>query len=336
MKKDIRLSQFYIKHLLTHLQHKGLDLTPYEPKQRWGINQAALKVPLSVFTEICELARTDLGEALFALQVASKTVPPTHGVLGLLLQSCGSIGEVIRLGYKFQHLTRTGYLSTLTFDGEKVTSRLETDGNSEENASFVEYCHGSLFSIASHLTGHQTPIKALEVHFKHAPRAPIKFYKKYLNAAEIKFNQAENQVIFSRKLMDQPLYLADSSVKEKLLNEVNRQLKEVSSGNSLSEKIKQSLQQQDPFIPLSLEDCARQLNSSASTIKRHLAEEGTNYRKLMDAVRLDITCYYLRESDLSIEDISMKSGFSSTGAFSRAFKRLTNQSPLSYRKNQTE
>jgi|GEM_PF-3483844 len=334
MAKETRLSQFYIKHLLSNLTQRGVDTSQFQTKGLWGLKITSLTVPLSDFIGLCELARTELGEPLFSLQIAANTLPPSHGVLGLLMQSCKNMGEAIKLGYKFQHLTRTGHLSSLTFDGHTVTSRLDTKGQDPEFiAPFVEYCQGNLHSIASHLTGHMQTIQALEIHFKHQPRAPIRSYKKILHNDNIKFGQAENQVIFSREVMDMPIYFSDDSAKEKLLDEANRQLREQSTSNSLSEKIKQLLQQQEPFRPLSLEQCAEKLNSSVSTVKRKLQEEESTYRSLLDKVREDLANHYLRGSELSVEQISISIGFSNAAAFSRAFKRWSGQTPQQYRQH---
>lgn len=337
MAKEIRLSQFYVKHLMSNLAQRGVNVSQFQPKGLWGLKITSLTVPLSDFLGLCELARTELGEPLFSMQIAANTLPPTHGVLGLLLQSCNTMGEAIKLGYKFQHLTRTGHLSSLTFDGETVTSRLDTAGQDDDYiAPFVEYCHGNLFSIATHLTGHMETIHAQEIHFKHQPRAPLKSYRQLLRTDNIKFGQTENQVVFSRKLMELPIYLSDSSTKDKLLDEVNRQLREQNAGNSLSEQIKQLLQQQEPFTPLNLEDCADKLNLSPSSIKRKLQEEDTNYRNLLDAVRQDLASHYLRQSELTVEQIATTVGFSNTAAFSRAFKRWTEQTPQQYRQSSND
>lgn len=334
MAKEARLSQFYIKHLLSNLAQRGVDTNQFQTKGLWGLKITSLTVPLPDFIKLCELAKIELGEPLFALQIAATTPPPSHGVLGLLIQSCKNIGEAIKLGYKFQHLTRTAHFSSLTFDGDTVTSRLDTKGQDPEAiASFVEYCHGNLYSIANHLIGYMQPIQALEIHFKHQPRAPISSYKKILHNHNIKFGQTENQVIFSRKLMDLPVYFSDDSAKDKLLSEVNRQLLEKSATNSLSEKIKQLLQQQDPFMPLSLEQCAEKLNTSTSTIKRKLQEEESSYRVLLDTVREDLSKHYLRGSDFSVEQIATAIGFGNSTAFSRAFKRWAGQTPQQYRQN---
>lgn len=334
MSKETRLSQFYVKHLMSNLTQRGVDVSSFKPKGLWGLKITSLNVPLSDFLGLCELAKIELGEPLFSLQVAADTLPPSHGVLGLLLQSCNTMGEAIKLGYKFQYLTRTAHLSSLTFDGNFVTSRLDTAGEDDNIiAPFVEYCHGNLFSIASHLTGHMETIQAEQVHFKHQPRAPLKSYQQLLRTDNIKFGQTENQVIFSRKLMDLPIYLSDSSTKNKLLDEANRQLREKSASNSLSEQVKQLLQQQEPFIPLSLEECAEKLNSSVSTIKRKLQEEDSSYRSLLDQVREELASHYLRSSELSVEQIATTVGFSNTAAFTRAFKRWTEQTPQQYRQN---
>ena len=83
--------------------------------------------------------------------------------------------------------------------------------------------------------------------------------------------------------------------------------------------------------PTSLEDVARNLNMSARTLRRKLREENTSFRQLVDELRQDFALRYLRDTDLTVEDIAETLGFSDAANFRHAFRRWTNASPHEFR-----
>ncbi|HMJ12085.1 MAG TPA: helix-turn-helix domain-containing protein [Polyangiaceae bacterium] len=76
---------------------------------------------------------------------------------------------------------------------------------------------------------------------------------------------------------------------------------------------------------------ARDLEMSARTLRRHLAEEGTSYERLLDDLRKELAEHYLREPELGIDDVAVLLGFSEARAFRRAFRRWNGLSPAQFR-----
>jgi AraC-like DNA-binding protein len=76
----------------------------------------------------------------------------------------------------------------------------------------------------------------------------------------------------------------------------------------------------------SLEKIGRQLGISARTLRRHLEQEGTSLRALVDNVRRE-RADELLASGRPVKEIAVTLGFSETSAFSRAYKRWTGKPP---------
>lgn len=76
---------------------------------------------------------------------------------------------------------------------------------------------------------------------------------------------------------------------------------------------------------------ARRLNMSDQTLNRRLAAEGVSYKSLAQDIRQKKACDLLRSTDLSIEEIASKVGYSNVANFYRAFKSWTGKTPLGYR-----
>jgi AraC-like DNA-binding protein len=81
----------------------------------------------------------------------------------------------------------------------------------------------------------------------------------------------------------------------------------------------------------SFDDIANSLNMSPRTLRRRLREENTSFRKLVDELRMDMAIKYLRDTDLTVEDIAEALGFSDAANFRHAFRRWTNSAPHEFR-----
>lgn len=76
---------------------------------------------------------------------------------------------------------------------------------------------------------------------------------------------------------------------------------------------------------------ARTLGTSARSLQRRLAAEGTSYQQVVEQARCDAAERHLGEAALSIAEISWLLGYSEPSAFHRAFKRWRGISPRSFR-----
>jgi AraC-like DNA-binding protein len=76
---------------------------------------------------------------------------------------------------------------------------------------------------------------------------------------------------------------------------------------------------------------ARRLGMSQRTLQRRVAELDTSIQGLTDEVRVATARQLLSDPDLSLFEISVALGYSTEGAFRRAFRRWTGLSPARYR-----
>jgi AraC-like DNA-binding protein len=77
---------------------------------------------------------------------------------------------------------------------------------------------------------------------------------------------------------------------------------------------------------------SRDLATSARTLQRRLAAEGTSYQAVLDRVRRQAAEGYLADSTLSAGEVGYLLGYSEPAAFHRAFKRWNGAAPAEWRK----
>lgn len=79
-------------------------------------------------------------------------------------------------------------------------------------------------------------------------------------------------------------------------------------------------------------DCADVLHLSERTLHRRLADEGTHFRAIRDALRRDLALSRLTKSSTPIARLAADLGYAEPSAFFRAVKNWTGHSPSAYRK----
>ena len=83
--------------------------------------------------------------------------------------------------------------------------------------------------------------------------------------------------------------------------------------------------------PTSIEDVANALNTSVRTLRRKLRDESTSFREVVDELRKEAAIRYLRDTELSVEDVAELLGFSDAANFRHAFRRWTSAAPSQFR-----
>lgn len=86
-----------------------------------------------------------------------------------------------------------------------------------------------------------------------------------------------------------------------------------------------------PELP-GLDAVADRLHLSPRTLHRRLAEEGSSFRAIRDALRRDLALARITKSKDPISKIAADLGYADTSAFYRAFVEWTGVAPLHYRK----
>jgi AraC-like DNA-binding protein len=100
---------------------------------------------------------------------------------------------------------------------------------------------------------------------------------------------------------------------------------------SFSEKVRLLMPSLIQQHILNIEDVAEVMGISKRTLQRHLGNAGLNYREILEQARYAIAREKLANPDLSVTELSIDLGYSSSEHFSRAFKRWSGMSPRRFR-----
>lgn len=83
--------------------------------------------------------------------------------------------------------------------------------------------------------------------------------------------------------------------------------------------------------PLTVGRIAGHLGLSSRTLQRHLADQGTSLRAIVEESRLQVARVLLCKTDVTVQEIAARSGYKTPSSFARAFARWAGLPPRAWR-----
>ncbi|MBH9388229.1 AraC family transcriptional regulator, partial [Pseudomonas aeruginosa] len=179
------------------------------------------------------------------------------------------------------------------------------------------------------------PLKAERVEIEYPAPPWAERYEAFFGCP-VEFGAPTNQL----RLSQASLALANAehcpSTWNQMLELCNRELEQLTRTRSWRERVSRLLGPMLNGREPDLEEVAARLKLPTWTLRRKLAEEGTQFRSILNDTRRDLAMVYIRETDLAFGEIAYLLGFASAEAFQRAFKRWSGQTPGEFRRAQRQ
>lgn len=170
------------------------------------------------------------------------------------------------------------------------------------------------------------------------PAPPHEWTYEQLFQCDVIFDQPTCGFSFNTKVLSKPLVRSYQDLQAWLKDTPNDLLNMPGRETSVSSQVKAELQLQftreTKFYPF--EKLCEKLRLSPQVTRRRLSEEGSSFQKLKDNIRCDRACQLLKNSELSIDLVADRIGFSEPAALNRAFKKWTGQTPAQYREQELD
>ena len=163
---------------------------------------------------------------------------------------------------------------------------------------------------------------------------PKDIMKNYLDffGDNVEFSANKTMVVFDNKQMDDAFIWANETLAVKADKTV-KEFIERSYSFDLTSKVTNVIAQLLPEGKCSKILIAEICGMSESTLQNKLNIEGTSFQKIVDNLRKKLAIDYLKDKDLTLEQISHKLGYYSCSNFSRAFKSWFGVTPVEYKKS---
>lgn len=84
----------------------------------------------------------------------------------------------------------------------------------------------------------------------------------------------------------------------------------------------------------SIERCAKKLGTTERSLQLHMNEHGVKFSDVLQRERVKLAKSYLKQEELSLDDVAYLLGYAEQSSFGRAFRRWTGSTPQKYRGGQ--
>lgn len=143
----------------------------------------------------------------------------------------------------------------------------------------------------------------------------------------------ENALYFELSDMERPFISYNENMWEFFEPELQKRLDEMERDDSFSAKVRSALTELLPGGAGTIDDVAAKLGISKRTLQRKLTEEDTSFQKQLNGTREILAKHYIRNTDMTSDDIAFLLGYQELNSFLRAFSVWTGMSVSEYKKN---
>lgn len=140
-----------------------------------------------------------------------------------------------------------------------------------------------------------------------------------------------SSLLLHANALDWPVLTAEPALHADLCRLGDSMLRALQHAETMGSRVQHWLGTRMEGQTPTLEDAAEAFGLPAWTLRRRLQTENTSYRDLLDNMRHQLSIGHLADNQLSLGEVAFTLGFSSSGAFQRAFKRWTGETPGRYR-----
>tara|TARA_B110000977_G_scaffold196604_1_gene277299 strand:- start:1413 stop:2471 length:1059 start_codon:yes stop_codon:yes gene_type:complete len=268
----------------------------------------------------------------FGLRVGHKFSVGDYGVLGYAFLSSPTLMSAIKTFFRYQTIVGNGAMfeeSINLEDGRVVITAKSHLPEGAMNRYEVEASFGQWSKTAESISMNGASLDFTQINFNFSKPSYAAMYDDMFNCP-VQFDQAENQIIFDRDTLDQRFTMANEITASLCENQCQEILQNLKRQGGLVEDVRRIIINK-PGQMAQPEEIAGQLNMSYRTLRRRLNAEGLSFKQIHKEVVMGLATAYLRQTDLSTQEIAFLVGYSEVANFHRAFKTWFNQTPGAYR-----
>ena len=308
----------------------------------YGLDPARLAQPLARlsiprYMRLGHAAIILTGEPALGLRMGQVSKLPHAGLAGVTAAQSPTVREAARTLIRFEPLYGSNYRGQSSFHEDTQGAWLRFYSISPYNAY-------NRFVVDSIIAGWLQQLSCVAGEPLHSEHIDIEFAEpEYaeaygtLSLAPINFGAQTNQLRLDHATLELRNPVHCPSTWAHLLQLCERELEQMTRTRSLRERITQLL---GPLLnggrEPGLEEVAARLKLPTWTLRRKLAEEGTQFRAVINDTRRDLAMTYIRDTELAFGEIAFLLGFASPEAFQRAFKRWNRETPGEFRRRQRQ
>lgn len=325
------LPQNHMAHVLGVAKEYGYDLVPI--LRQAGLGDALDSRDLS--GDIYHLAMEKILNLVeipaFGVRVGQKFSLVDYGVLGYASISSPTLRHLLETFFRFQQIVGSSatFWEALRVEDNKAMIEVHSTCITDQLVHFdVEEAIGQ-WTTASKEFFRETGTMFTRINLAYA-RPDYAHDMESLLGCPVYYGKERNEMVFPATRLDEPIAMANELTAQLCEQQCNTILRNLTMQQGLVDQVRKLIINTPGRVPLP-EDIAAQLHMSYRTLRRKLQEEGTSFKEIHNEVRMGMAAEYMRQTDLTTQEISVLLGYSEASNFHRAFRAWHEKTPGEYR-----
>lgn len=330
-------SASYVRLVFEHVRAQGLEtdgvLSALGLREA-DLHSSTLRVPAQRLTQALSLAGALCQDPHIGLTIGQSVRPAHMGSLGYALTSCTDLVDGLAQFERLQSLICTEVHVHHRVVGDQIESRHEVIGDVPRDYLFWSFVIVSRMAFARWVAGRHLVPHQIELPCP-APADPRPLTA-YLGAP-VRFDAAVACERGPADWLMLPNPNADPHVHTVMSAMTDQQWQQTSQEGDqlvgqLRQHIRHSLQQgQMPTLETLTELVDTTLGVSARQLQRRLADQGLNFKDLVESVRRDQVLHELRHTGLPLSAVAERAAYAEPSSMHRAVRRWTGLTPAGVR-----
>ncbi|TDG12151.1 AraC family transcriptional regulator [Seongchinamella unica] len=289
-------------------------------------------VTMAAHLELLNRAAEQRKDPYLGISMARTRDVANLGVVGYMVRSAPDFGRSLTIVDSYLELVTPGARCGLLNHGDSSTWTYDVDGFSPDQCRHeVEMTLMQFVNAIRELLS-LPDWRPLETCFRHAPPEDADPVRAAFSE-RLTFHHSFNGVSFPTGFLAMQTSDSDPQLLHVLEQQVQRSISQLKRGSNLRDRISFLISSQIGQTEISAESLAASLGMSRRTLHRRLAEQETSVGQLRDFVVFQIAKEVLLTTSVSITQLAQQLGYSDASAFDRAFKRLSGQTPQTFRRD---
>lgn len=281
------------------------------------------RLPIELTRRIWQVADEACADPTLGLSMLGYLDPVDFGELGVVMVAGGSLPDVLQRVARFHRLLTDAMHYEITEDGDTLSLTIHT--NFDPHWRAVEMTAGLLIGLLRLRLN--PPPNPLSVSLAFSNPAGQATYEKFFACPVEQDATATTLVLPLGGYRQTPAGAEVARQFEPLLEQRLASLESEASWSArAAQRIRERLANGEP----TLAEIAGCLHVSTRSLQRHLGNEGKSFQEVLDDVRRELARQWLSGSAgklRSLTELALILGFSSSSAFSRAFRRWFGMTP---------
>ncbi|MEM9257675.1 MAG: helix-turn-helix domain-containing protein [Pseudomonadota bacterium] len=327
MNKELTLTE-YIPVFLQVLHDCGHELDfAWLPEEFLHLDDQRTFITVDACNTFWKNCFKATGDRRISFEYGKALTIDTHGFFGYAVKTSANLRETIEICRKFA----ASRISNIALDLDEFDRCFVCNLYFNVPGGMLPpYMEALMALVQRTVADTGLPVEALNrvrVNLSYPRPDYAELYEQYL-LFDYHFSQPINAFVADRHLLDVPSPLHEPALKKLAVEQLEKVYQQ--EGDATLLRVKDYIRKH-VASGANLTEAADRLSSSPRTIKRKLARLGVSFSEILQEVRFNLAIDLLQSTNLPIEEVALRVGYSHASSFINAFKKRMDTTPADWR-----